>query len=85
MMKRKKKKMYKIFLHGSKNLLDGWWGGSNSRSNSVIYDRTDNEDEAFELDEYNAVQFYAEFKRLGYSCEIVPKIDNEKMLELLIG
>jgi hypothetical protein len=77
--------MYKIWLHGSKGISSGWWGGhGRSRSNSVIYDRTDRMEDVFELDEYNAVQFYAEFKKLGWSCEIIPKISNEKMLELLI-
>jgi len=77
--------IYRIFLHEAKGIPDGWWGGSNSRSNSVIYDRTDEKDEAFELDDYNAVQFFAEFKRLGYSCEIVPRIPDDKMLEILLN
>lgn len=77
--------IYRIFLHKAKNILEGWWGGSNSRSNSVIYDRTDEKEDAIELDEYNAVKFYAEFKRLGWPCEIVPSISNDRMLEILLG
>lgn len=77
--------MYRIFLHTFGFVDEGWWGGSNSRSNTPIWDRTPNKDEANKLDEKAAVEFYQEFVKLGYSCKIVPSIPKDRMLEILLG
>ena len=78
--------MYKIWLHEvpEKNIEEGWWGGNGrSRQNSVIYDRTEYEDEAFEMDDMNALLIYTNFKSLGWPCEVIPKITNKRKLEIL--
>lgn len=77
--------MYNIYLHEvpERGIDEGWWGGGSSRVNSVIYDRTDDKRDAFEMDEWNAVAFYAEFKSQGWPCEIVPDISDKRKLELL--
>ena len=67
--------------HGIK---EGWWGG-NSRQNSCIYDRVENKKDANKLDDFNAVLFYAEFKSRGWPCKIVPKVDKDRMLEILVN